>query len=91
MYAFDALLGVHKIFWIQKIFVIFLNLSFKLIAKGLIIGNLIGISFSLIQLKFKILTLQKETYYLEFVPVNFDLFHVLLLNIINFYDRLYLT
>jgi lipoprotein-releasing system permease protein len=60
---------------------IFLNLSFKLITKGLIIGNLIGISMSLIQLKFKLFTLMKETYYLEFVPINFDLFHILLLNI----------
>lgn len=60
---------------------IFLNLSFKLITKGLIIGNLIGISLSLIQLKFKLFTLMKETYYLEFVPINFDLIHILLLNI----------
>ena len=59
---------------------IFLNLSFKLITKGLIIGNSIGIALSLIQLKFKFFTLEKETYYLEFVPINFDLFHILLLN-----------
>ncbi len=65
----------------QDVRKIFLNLSFKLITKGLIIGNLIGITLSLMQLKFKFFTLEKETYYLEFVPINFDLFHILLLNI----------
>ena len=64
----------------QDVRKIFLNLSFKLITKGLIIGNSIGIALSLIQLKFKFFTLEKETYYLEFVPINFDLFHILLLN-----------
>lgn len=65
----------------QDVRKIFLNLSFKLITKGLIIGNLIGITLSIMQLKFKFFTLEKETYYLEFVPINFDLFHILLLNI----------
>ena len=60
---------------------IFLNLSFKLITKGLLIGNSIGIILSFLQLKFKLVTLQKETYYLEHVPINFNLLHILLLNI----------
>ncbi len=60
---------------------IFLNLSFKLITKGLLIGNSIGIILSLIQLKFKLVTLQKETYYLEHVPINFNLLHILFLNV----------
>lgn len=65
----------------QDVRKIFLNLSFKLITKGLIIGNIIGLALSIAQLKFKFFTLEKETYYLEFVPINFNLFHILLLNV----------
>lgn len=59
---------------------IFLNLAFKLIAKGLLFGNLIGICLCLIQKKWEVMGLQKESYYLDHVPVNFSITHVLLLN-----------
>lgn len=64
----------------QSVRSIFLNLAFKLIAKGLLYGNIIGISICFIQMKWKILTLQKETYYLDHVPINFDILHIALLN-----------
>lgn len=60
---------------------VFLNQALKLIARGLLWGNLIGISMCLIQQKFHWIKLNKETYYLDFVPINFDLTHIVLLNI----------
>ena len=60
---------------------IFLTLAFKLIRKGLLYGNAIGISLCLIQLKWKVFGLQKESYYLDHVPINFNLIHILLLNL----------
>jgi lipoprotein-releasing system permease protein len=59
---------------------IFLYQSFYLIIKGLFWGNLAGISLCLIQHYFKIITLNPESYFLEFVPVNFNLSHLFLLN-----------
>jgi lipoprotein-releasing system permease protein len=60
---------------------IFLYQSFNLIIKGLIIGNLLGISLSLLQKKFEIISLNPENYYLTTVPINLDLVNILTVNI----------
>jgi lipoprotein-releasing system permease protein len=59
---------------------IFLYQSARLILKGLIIGNAIGIGLSLIQKKFEVLSLDPENYYLTRVPVNIDLMNIILIN-----------
>lgn len=59
---------------------IFLYQSGYLMAKGLFWGNLAGIGICLLQHYFKLITLNPESYFLEFVPVNFNLWHLLLLN-----------
>jgi lipoprotein-releasing system permease protein len=59
---------------------IFLYQSFYLMVKGLFWGNLVGIGICLIQYYFKILTLNPESYFLEYVPVNFNIPHLILLN-----------
>ncbi len=60
---------------------IFLYLAVFLTSRGMIWGNAIGISFIFLQKYFKILKLNPATYYVDFVPVNFSLAHLLLLNI----------
>lgn len=60
---------------------IFLYLSSFLIGKGLLWGNLIGISLCLIQKEFGLVTLDTASYYLETVPINLSILHVLLLNV----------
>jgi lipoprotein-releasing system permease protein len=60
---------------------IFLYQSVYLIVKGLFWGNLAGISICLLQQYFKILKLNPESYFLSFVPINFNLAHFLLLNL----------
>lgn len=63
---------------IQKIF---LYQSGFLALKGLLWGNLIGLAICFIQLKFNLLTLDPSSYYLDTVPINLSLIHILLLNL----------
>ncbi|AUC15332.1 transmembrane permease [Tenacibaculum sp. SZ-18] len=63
---------------IQKVFLY--NASY-LIVRGLILGNIIGIGLLLIQKFFKIIQLNPETYYVSTVPININLFHILILNV----------
>jgi lipoprotein-releasing system permease protein len=60
---------------------IFFFVSIQLLAKGLVFGNIIGIGFCWAQLQFKFASLNPETYYLEFVPINFSITHILLINL----------
>lgn len=60
---------------------IFFNVSLQLLIKGLLIGNIIGIGLCWLQLHFKFAGLKPETYYLEHVPINLSLVHILLINI----------
>jgi len=59
---------------------VFLYLSVFLTTRGMIWGNIIGISLVLAQHFFKVVKLNPATYYVDFVPVNFSLLHILLLN-----------
>ncbi|MCD6065900.1 MAG: transporter permease [Bacteroidetes bacterium] len=61
--------------------IIFLHQASRLIGKGLIAGNTIGIGLCLLQKYFHWIRLDKKVYYIDFVPVNFDIIHVLLLNV----------
>jgi len=60
---------------------IFLYQSGYLALKGLLWGNLIGIVICFLQFKFNLVTLDPESYYLDTVPINFNAFHILLLNL----------
>jgi len=59
---------------------IFVFNAIWLVGKGLLIGNIIGISLALFQNYTGIIQLDPETYFIARVPVNLNLFHVLLLN-----------
>jgi lipoprotein-releasing system permease protein len=60
---------------------IFLYQSGMLIGKGMLWGNILGISLCLLQYHFKMIPLDPTNYYVDTVPINFNLFHLLLLNI----------
>lgn len=60
---------------------IFLYQSSLLIGKGLLWGNIIGISICLLQHYFKIIPLDPTNYYVDTVPINLKLSHLILLNI----------
>lgn len=59
---------------------IFLYTSANLIGKGLFWGNLIAISLCLLQKQFGIITLPQESYYMSTVPINLNIFYILMLN-----------
>jgi lipoprotein-releasing system permease protein len=63
---------------IRKIFVYH---GIYLSAKGLLIGNLIGIGLSLLQFYFKIIPLDPQTYYMDAIPININWFYILSLNL----------
>ena len=60
---------------------VFLYTSMYLVLKGLIWGNIIAISFCLIQKYFGFIKLPQESYYLTEVPIHFSLLNIVLLNL----------
>ena len=60
---------------------IFLYQSAYLVIKGLLWGNIIGLGLSWIQYRFKVIHLNPETYYLKSVPIHFDPWIILALNV----------
>lgn len=60
---------------------VFLYLSAFLSIRGLLWGNLIGIGLCLLQYFTGILTLDPESYYLDTVPIVFNIGYILLINI----------
>ena len=59
---------------------IFLYQSAWIIGKGLLWGNLLGIALAIIQKKFKPITLDPESYFIDSVPVFLNPLHLLWLN-----------
>ncbi|AWU43611.1 ABC transporter permease [Blattabacterium sp. (Cryptocercus kyebangensis)] len=60
---------------------IFLYYIIQILGPPLVIGNSIGISFLIFQNKFRFLSLNKMKYYVEYVPVHFNINHILLINL----------
>ncbi len=70
-------LGANN-FSIRKVF---LYNAFYLISKGLLIGNLIGITLLFLQKHFGLIKLNPENYYVNVAPVDISLTNILLINI----------
>ncbi len=60
---------------------IFLSFSVFLIGKGMLWGNIIGVSLCLLQSQFHLFKLDPATYYVNGVPVEFNIWIYLLLNV----------
>lgn len=60
---------------------VFLYLSVFLTSRGMLWGNVIGVGLIVLQKTFEIIKLNPTTYYVDFVPVNFSLMHLLLINL----------
>lgn len=60
---------------------IFLQVGSIMIGKGLLYGNILGIIIALIQQYFHLFKLDAESYYVSYVPIALNLWHILLLNI----------
>lgn len=64
---------------------IFLYISFFLIGKGMLWGNVVGIAICLIQSHFRIIKLDPSIYYLDAVPIDLSIVSLILLNIGTLY------
>jgi lipoprotein-releasing system permease protein len=63
---------------------IFIFNGMNLIAKGLILGNIIGLGLCYLQYQFKIVKLNAHDYYMSFVPIGWHWDIILILNILTF-------
>lgn len=60
---------------------VFLYQTFFLAGRGMLWGNIIGITFYILQVQFGLISLNPENYYVTKVPVEFSIISWLLLNI----------
>lgn len=77
-----AMIGVLKALGARNLSIrrIFLYNAAYIIGKGLLYGNVAGISICLIQQYFGIVSLPQESYFMSVVPINLDILHILVLN-----------
>lgn len=66
--------------FVQKLF---LFQSFRMLLKGLLYGNFVGVVFCLLQQHFRFIKLPPESYYVSFVPVELHINHILWLNLLT--------
>lgn len=59
---------------------VFLYFSVMLVAKALILGNILGVGICLLQQYTHFIKLDPASYYLEYVPIHLTILHVALLN-----------
>jgi len=64
----------------QVIGKIFLIRSSYIVLQGMFWGNVVGLAFYFIQSRFKVLPLDPESYYVNYVPVELNFGHYILLN-----------
>lgn len=65
----------------EQIRMIFINYTLLIIIPGLILGNVIGIGFLLLQKYFGIIQLNPENYYLSTVPVDLNFMYILAISL----------
>ncbi|MFY7919830.1 MAG: FtsX-like permease family protein, partial [Chryseotalea sp.] len=61
---------------------VFLQMGVSLIVRGLLWGNVVGISLCALQYYFKIIPLNPANYYIAYVPVSWHWDIILLLNLL---------
>jgi lipoprotein-releasing system permease protein len=65
---------------LQQIIKIFMLNALYVIVKGLIYGNIVAFGLALLQKKYMIFTLNSQSYYLQYVPIELNLLWILLIN-----------
>lgn len=64
--------SIRKIFLYEAVFIII---------KGMVWGNVIGVTLCLLQYHFTLIPLNPDVYYLSAVPIELNILHILLLNL----------
>ena len=77
-------IGILKTMGLKNsgIVTIFTLMGMKILMKGVLIGNAIAITFTLLQHHFQFLKLDPETYYVDFVPMEINVITILLINVV---------
>ena len=65
----------------RQVRAIFIYMAQRLVVRGLIIGNVIGIGIILVQQRWHLLPLNPDAYYLSYVPADLSVWAVIILNI----------
>lgn len=78
-----TMIGILKALGANNLFIrkIFLFNAVLLIMKGLFWGNLAGIGLCILQDHFGLIKLDQESYYVSTVPINLNLFYIIMLNL----------
>jgi lipoprotein-releasing system permease protein len=81
-----TMVGIMKALGAQDSLIrsIFIYNGMNLITQGLAWGNFIGLSVCYIQYRFKVFTLNPHDYYMEYVPIEWNWWMVILLNAVIF-------
>lgn len=77
-----SLIGILKALGYKNLSLkkLFLYVAAGLILRGMIAGNFLALLLGGLQYYFRIVSLDPTTYYMDTVPVNFDIWYILLLN-----------
>jgi lipoprotein-releasing system permease protein len=78
-----SMIGILKSLGMQSVNIrkLFLYRTAFIVVKGFIIGNIIGIACCLLQQHFGIIKLDATNYFVNTVPINLNIFHLILLNV----------
>jgi lipoprotein-releasing system permease protein len=78
-----SMIGVLKALGASNAYIrkVFLYHAAQLMVKGLVFGNIAGMLLCYLQDRFGLIKLAQESYYVSEVPINLDLWHILLLNL----------
>ncbi len=68
----------------RSIISVFLRVSSSAVLKGMFIGNALALLFCLIQSVTHVIALNPENYFISFVPVNINVWQVLLVDLISY-------
>ena len=60
---------------------LFLYISLGLTGRGMLVGNALALLLGWLQYQFKIISLDPVAYYMDTVPIHFDLLYLMLLNV----------
>jgi lipoprotein-releasing system permease protein len=63
---------------------IFVSNGMLLVLKGMLWGNVIGLGLGFLQYQFRLIPLEKENYYMDFVPILWDWPAIIMLNFLIF-------
>ena len=80
-----SMIGILKSLGMKSLNIrkLFLYRTSFIVVKGLIIGNIVGITCCLLQQHFEIIKLDAASYFVSTVPINLDILHVVLLNALS--------